>query len=61
MGIDHWKAVKKALRYLQGTKCLMLTYRKSSSLQIVGYADDDWGGCRERYTEVHFRVCIYTL
>jgi hypothetical protein len=30
LGIDHWKAVKKALRYLQGTKGLMLTYRRSS-------------------------------
>jgi hypothetical protein len=45
-GIDHWKVVKKALRYVQGTKGLMLTYRRSNSLQIVGYADADWGGCR---------------
>jgi hypothetical protein len=45
--IDHWKAVKKALRYLQGTKGLMLTYRRSNSLQIVGYANADWGGCRD--------------
>jgi hypothetical protein len=45
--IDHWKAVKKALRYLQGTKGLMLTYRRSRSLQIVGYADADWGGCKD--------------
>ena len=42
--IEHWKAVKKALRYLQGTKGLMLTYRRSNSLQIVGYADADWEG-----------------
>jgi hypothetical protein len=35
--IEHWKLVKKVLRYLQGTKGLMLTYRKSDSLQIVGY------------------------
>jgi hypothetical protein len=30
--IEHWKLVKKVLRYLQGTKSLMLTYRKSDSL-----------------------------
>jgi len=24
-GIEHWKMVKKALRYVQGTKYLMLT------------------------------------
>jgi hypothetical protein len=46
-GIDHWKTVKKAIRYLQGTKCLMLTYRRYSPLQIVCYADADWGGCRD--------------
>jgi hypothetical protein len=38
-GIEHWKLVKKVLRYLQGTKDLMLTYRKSNSLQIAGYSD----------------------
>jgi hypothetical protein len=47
LGIDHWKAVKKALRYLQGTKGFMLYYRRSSSLQIVGYVDADWGSCRD--------------
>jgi hypothetical protein len=38
-GIDHWNAIKKALRYIQGTKGLMLTYEKSDSLEIVGYSD----------------------
>ena len=44
-GPDHWKAVKKALRYLQGTKSLMLIYKKSDNLQIVGYSDADFAGC----------------
>jgi hypothetical protein len=35
--IDHWKAIKKALR----SKGPKLTYRRSSSVQIVGYADAD--------------------
>ena len=26
-GLEHWRMVKKALRYVQGTKGLMLTYR----------------------------------
>ena len=34
--------VKKALRYLQGTKGLMLTYRRSDSIHIVGYLDSDF-------------------
>jgi hypothetical protein len=30
--------VKKALRYAQGTNDLMLTYRRSDSLEIRGYS-----------------------
>jgi hypothetical protein len=30
--IEHWKLVKKVMRYLHGTKDLMLTYRRSDSL-----------------------------
>jgi hypothetical protein len=41
-GIEHWKLVKKVLRYLQGMKGLILTYRKSYSLQIIGYSDSDY-------------------
>ena len=36
--------VKKALRYLQGTKGPMLTYRRSDSLQVEGYSDSDFAG-----------------
>ena len=34
--------VKKALRYLQGTKGLMLIYRRYDSLHIEGYSDSDF-------------------
>jgi hypothetical protein len=34
--------VKKALRYVQGTKGLMLTYKRSDSLHIEGYLDLDF-------------------
>jgi hypothetical protein len=44
-GLDHWKAAKKVLRYLQGTKGLMLTYKKSDNLEVVGYSDADFAGC----------------
>jgi hypothetical protein len=40
-GIEHWGMVKKVMCYLQGTKSLMLTYRRSDSLHIVGYSDSD--------------------
>ena len=44
-GIAHWKAAKKVLRYLKGTKNHMLTYRKSNHPQMTGYADSDFAGC----------------
>jgi hypothetical protein len=45
-GKPHWDGVKKGLRYLQDTKYLMLTYKKSDApLEIVGYSDSDFAGC----------------
>src|SRR6266540_1775933 len=44
-GPNHWIAIKKVLRYLQGTKGYMLTYRKSDDLEVVGYSYADFAGC----------------
>ncbi|XP_048235983.1 secreted RxLR effector protein 161-like [Ricinus communis] len=44
-GLDHWKAAKKILRYLQGTKDHMLTYKRSNHLEMIGYSDSDFAGC----------------
>ncbi|GJU85604.1 hypothetical protein Tco_1293150 [Tanacetum coccineum] len=41
---DHWKAAKKVLRYLQGTKEYTLTYRHTDLLEVVGYFDSDYKG-----------------
>jgi hypothetical protein len=45
--MDHWRAAKKVLRYLQKTKDFMLTYRSSDLLEVVGYADADYAGCAD--------------
>ncbi|KAL6334570.1 hypothetical protein AAG906_018909 [Vitis piasezkii] len=42
---EHWKVAKKVLRYLQGTKNLMLTYRCTNILDVVGFCDADFAGC----------------
>jgi hypothetical protein len=56
----HWDGVKKALRYLQGTKGLMLTYNKSDApLEIVGYSDSYFAGCLD--TEKSTSGYIFTL
>ncbi len=39
--------VKKALRYVKGTKNYMLTYRRSDSLEIRGYSDADFAGDKD--------------
>ncbi|XP_074266373.1 secreted RxLR effector protein 161-like [Silene latifolia] len=44
-GLDHWKAAKKVLRYLQGTKDYMLMFRRTGNLEVVGYSDSDYAGC----------------
>ena len=44
-GIEHWKAIKKVMRYLQGTKDYMLTFRRFDQLEVIGYSDSDFAGC----------------
>ena len=34
-GLDHWRAAKKVMRYLQGTKDYMLMFRHTDSLEVV--------------------------
>jgi hypothetical protein len=59
-GKPHWDGVKKALRYLQGTKGLMLMYKKSDApLEIVRYSDSNFTGCLD--TEKSTSGYIFTL
>jgi len=44
-GLEHWKVAKKFLRYLQGTKNHMLTYRKFDHLEVIGCTDSDFVSC----------------
>lgn len=48
-GMDHWKAVKRVMRYLQRTKDYMLTYKRSDRLEITGYSDSDFAGCQDSW------------
>ena len=43
-GMDQWRAAKKVMRYLQGTKDYMLMYRQTNNLDLVGYFDADFAG-----------------
>ena len=44
LGMAHWKAKKRVLRYLQRTKNYMLLYKKSEELEIIGYCNSDFVG-----------------
>ena len=44
-GINHWRAAKKVMRYLQGTKDYMLMYRRTYSLEVIGYSDANFASC----------------
>ena len=46
-GMDRWRAAKRVMRYLKKTRDYMLTYRKSDSLEIIGYSDSDFSGCQD--------------
>ena len=52
--------VKKALRYVQATKGLMLIYRKSDSLEIEGYSDADFVGDIDDRKRTQVRLCVHT-
>ena len=43
--MDHWKAAKKVMRYLRGTKDYMLTFKRSDNLKVIGYTNSGFVGC----------------
>ena len=47
LGMDHWKAIKWVMRYLQKSKDSALVYRKLDQLKIIGYFDSDFAGCQD--------------
>ena len=42
--LEHWKLVKRILRYLQGTKGIGLFYRSGQNSSLVAYSDADYAG-----------------
>ena len=46
--LDHWKAAKKVMRYLQDIKDYMLTFKKSDNLEVIGYSNSDFARCVDK-------------
>ncbi|NBX98326.1 hypothetical protein EBQ81_05715, partial [bacterium] len=44
-GVGHWEAVKRVIRYLNGTKEWSLTFHGATGLDLVAYSDADFSSC----------------
>jgi hypothetical protein len=44
-GATHWEAVKRVIRYLNGTKGWSLTFQGDKSLTLQAYSDADFNTC----------------
>jgi hypothetical protein len=42
--MEHWMAMKRVFRYLQGTLQMKLHFGAIPSKEVLGYCDADWGG-----------------
>ena len=40
----HWKASKRILQYIQGTRTYDIHYGADSELELVSYTDSNWAG-----------------
>ena len=40
----HWKATKRILQYIQGTRSYGIHYATNYELELVGFTDSDWEG-----------------
>ena len=43
--MDHWKAAKIVMRYLQGINDFLLTFRRFDSLEVTSYSDSNFARC----------------
>jgi len=42
--MEHWMAIKRIFQYLQGTLQMKLQFDVTTSKEVFGYCDADWGG-----------------
>uniref|UniRef100_A0AAV1UXQ0 Polyprotein n=1 Tax=Peronospora matthiolae TaxID=2874970 RepID=A0AAV1UXQ0_9STRA len=42
--VEHWMAVERILRYLQGTKSHGICFKSDDKVDFCGYLDADWAG-----------------
>ena len=40
----HWRASKRILNFVQGTRTHGIFYKAKSDLDLIGFTDSDWAG-----------------
>lgn len=58
LGLDHWKATKKMLWYLQRTTDYKLNYIRTNNLEVIGFSDSKFAKWKD-YKKVNFKVHLY--
>ena len=53
------KVTRKRLRKFLGIMNLMLTYRRTDTLEIVGFSDSDYAGCMNDKKSTSIYIFIY--
>ncbi|KAJ9565690.1 hypothetical protein OSB04_001656 [Centaurea solstitialis] len=56
--IEHWNALKRILRYIQGTSEFGLLLGPASQLSLLAYTDADWAGCPDTRRSTS-GYCVY--
>ncbi|XP_021979220.1 uncharacterized mitochondrial protein AtMg00810-like [Helianthus annuus] len=56
--VDHWNALKRIIRYLQGTSSHGLTIGASTDFSLRAYTNADWAGCPDT-TRSTLGYCVY--
>lgn len=55
----QWTGLKRILRYIQGTLKLGLLYRKNVEESLIGFADADWAGDKDRKSTTGFFFKVF--
>ena len=40
----HWRASKRILNFVQGTRTHEIFYKEKYDLDLIGFTDSDWAG-----------------
>jgi len=56
---EHWKGLKRILRYIQGTLDLSLCYTNQSKSPLAGYADADFANGSDRKSVTGFVIDVF--